>query len=187
MKREEMSLLFDVWLLMHLVSGALDDALVDSGLNADDFGLYSLLAVFGPATPTQIARWTGMRPTTVSAAIKRMEGRGHATRRKNPDDGRSYLVALNAAGERAHRRAAGPFVDVMGALEGELGVAVIDERLSLQRLDAALREVGALDARPYHLTESSAATTLAYAGRPLSPSQERDVLAYVDFVRAKIP
>jgi hypothetical protein len=56
----EISVLFDVWLLMHLVSGMLDQALAEHGLSGDEFGLYSLLRGFGPVTPTQIARWTGM-------------------------------------------------------------------------------------------------------------------------------
>ena len=47
---QEMSLLFDVWLVMHLASGMLDDALADTDLSGDDFGMYSLLRVFGPAT-----------------------------------------------------------------------------------------------------------------------------------------
>jgi DNA-binding MarR family transcriptional regulator len=79
---EEMSLLFDVWLVMHPASGMLDAALFHDELSGDDFGLYSLLRVFGPVTPTRIARWTGMRPTTISANLRRMSGRGHDRVRK---------------------------------------------------------------------------------------------------------
>src|ERR687885_95020 len=89
------ALLFDLWLLLHVASGLLDEALQGSGLSADDFGLYSLLRVFGPATPTQIGRWTGMRPTTVSAALRRLKDRGHLERTAHVTDGRSYLVGLS--------------------------------------------------------------------------------------------
>src|SRR6478752_8895044 len=104
------SLLFDVWLIMQLTSGLLDESLEGSRLSGDDFGLYSLLRVFGPATPTRIAGWTGMRPTTVSAALRRMDARGHSERRPNPTDGRSYIIGLSDAGVTAHAAAAGPFL-----------------------------------------------------------------------------
>ena len=69
-----MSLLFDVWLVTGLTAGLLDDVLAETELNGDDFGLYSLLRRFGPATPTQLHRWTGLRPTTLSAHLKRLDG-----------------------------------------------------------------------------------------------------------------
>jgi DNA-binding MarR family transcriptional regulator len=185
---EEMSLLFDVWLVMHLASGYLDQALADTGLSGDDFGLYSLLRVFGPATPTQIATWTGMRPTTVSAALRRAASRGHTAQRRNPDDGRSYLVGLSAAGVKAHARAAGPFLDFLAEMHDALGPEVVDQRLSLQRLDGALRDAAGLPPRPYALEEQKGRRrTVAYDGQPLTTTQERAVRAYIDGLRAQAP
>ncbi len=70
----QMSVLFDLWLVNHLISGALDDVLADAGgLSGEDFGFYSLLRRFGPTTPTQIVRWTAMRPTTVSTLVRRLQ------------------------------------------------------------------------------------------------------------------
>jgi DNA-binding MarR family transcriptional regulator len=184
---EEMSLLFDVWLLMHLASGMLDDALEGSDLSSDDFGLYSLLRVFGPATPTQIARWTGMRPTTVSAALRRMSGRGHSEQQPNPADGRSYLVALNTAGSADHLRAAGPFLEVMAQVSAALQPDEDAERIVLQRLDSAMRATTGLDPRPYRLgaRDNQRALQLPYTGDPLTPTQESTVRAYIDFVRTQ--
>ena len=188
---EEMSLLFDVWLVMHLVSGLLDGALEGSGLSGDDFGLYSLLRVFGPATPTQIARWTGMRPTTVSAALRRMAGRGHSETTPNPADRRSYLVAMSAAGRRAHQDAATPFLAQLDRLRRVVTPAEGVTRLRLQSLDTALRTVAALDPRPYTLTESTARDAsgarwaLPYDGDPLTPDQEAAARSYLDFLRTK--
>ena len=107
------SLLLDLWMVGHELSALLDEALACSGLSADDFGLYSLLKGWGPVTPSQISRWTGMRPTTVSLALKRLNGRGHGDQTPNPQDGRSYLVGLNAAGEAAHSAAAALFLTGM--------------------------------------------------------------------------
>ena len=123
-----MSLLFDVWLIMHSMTTLVDDALEPSDLSGDDFGLYSLLRRFGPATPTQIARWTGMKPTTVSFALKRLVQRGHATQLPHPTDGRSYLVGLNEAGIAAHGAAGRLFLEAMGKLSAELGADHGEER-----------------------------------------------------------
>src|SRR5215217_4075931 len=101
-----MSMLFDVWLIMHSMTTLLDEALAPTPLSGDDFGLYSLLRGYGPVTPTQISRWTGMRPTTVSVALKRLQAREHGVSTPNPDDGRSYLIGLNDAGIAAHIGAA---------------------------------------------------------------------------------
>src|SRR4029453_5894785 len=50
----------------------IDEALRDLVVAADAFGLYSLLHELGPTTPTQVARWTGMAPTTVSGMARRL-------------------------------------------------------------------------------------------------------------------
>ena len=44
--------------------------------------------------------------TTVSSYVKRLEGRGHLTRRPHPSDRRSYRIHLTAAGRRTHQHAA---------------------------------------------------------------------------------
>jgi len=184
---QQLSLLFDVWLVMHLASGLLDDALAETGLSGDDFGLYSLLKGFGPAKPSQIARWTGMRATTVSAGLKRMAGRGHSVQQVNPVDGRSYLVALSAAGLRAHAQAAKPFLAVMDQLEEILGPDAPGQRVALQRLDVALRQAAGLPARPYTLRERASPgrpSVLTYAGEPLTREQEVSARAYLDFLRS---
>lgn len=179
-----MSLLFDVWLIMHSMTSLIDDALVSSDLSADDFGLYSLLRRFGPATPTQIARWTGMKPTTVSFGLKRLAGRDHATQTPNPRDGRSYLVGLNDAGVAAHAAAGRLFLGAAGKLGAELGAGDREERIALQRIDAAFRAVLALDPRPYDLDVDHPAGSwaLSYDGPALSPEHERQVRDYIAFL-----
>ena len=147
------SLLFDVWLINHAMSTLIDEALTSAGLSGDDFGLYSLLRGWGPATPSQISRWTGMRPTTVSVSLKRLAARGHAQQAPNPDDGRSYLVGLNSAGQAAHAAASPLFLAAMTRLSGDLTTTQHDERIALQRIDAAFRSALELDDRPYSLAD----------------------------------
>src|SRR3954454_13624644 len=131
----QMSVLFDLWLVKHLIAGALDDVLSEAGgLSGDDFGFYSLLRRFGPATPTQVVRWTAMRPTTVSTLVRRLQQRGHVEQRAHPDDGRSRLLALTAAGQAAHTRAAATFSAATRDLAAALGPDEPQQRASLQRL-----------------------------------------------------
>ena len=181
-----MSLLFDVWLIMHSMTTLVDDALESSELSGDDFGLYSLLRRFGPATPTQIARWTGMKPTTVSFALKRLVQRRHATQTPHPSDGRSYLVGLNDAGVAAHGSAGRLFLGAMEKLSAELGSDHREERVALQRVDAAFRAVLALDPRPYDLGVDHATGTwaLSYDGPALSPEHEGQVRDYIAFLHS---
>src|SRR6478735_3384178 len=148
----EMSILFDLWLINHLLSGALDEVLVDAaGLTGEDFGFYSLLRRFGPLTPTQVSRWTAMPATTVSATVRRLAARGHVGQVRNPADGRSRLIALTEAGVATHAAAAAVFFSQTRPLATALGTDEYRQRLSLQRLDAALRQVAGLDPRPYGL------------------------------------
>jgi DNA-binding MarR family transcriptional regulator len=184
----QMSLLFDLWLVNHLLSDALDEQLTDAGgLNGEEFGFYSLLRRFGPVAAGQISRWTAMRPTTLSSLVRRLQQRGHVEQRPNPADGRSRLLVLTPAGEQAHATAAATFFAATRALAAALGPEEFHQRTALQRLDAALREVGGLDARPYSLPEPPQGTDhrLAYPGRPLDPREEDTVRAYIDFVRSQ--
>lgn len=190
-----MSILFDLWLVNHLLSAALDEVLTESsGLNGEEFGFYSLLRRFGPVPASQISRWTAMRPTTLSAIVRRLQQRGHVEQRPHPADGRSRLVALTSAGEAAHAAAAEAFFAATRPLAAALGADEPRQRASLQRLDTALRQVGGLDPRPYSLSggeppgapaPEAPAGQVAYGGRPLSPHEEDSVRAYIDFVRAR--
>jgi DNA-binding MarR family transcriptional regulator len=183
-----MSILFDLWLVNHLLSDALDGVLArTSGLNGEEFGFYSLLRRFGPVPATQITRWTAMRPTTVSTLVRRLQDRGHVEQRPHPEDGRSRLIALTPAGERAHAAAADTFFSATRSLAAALGPEEIRQRASLQRLDAALREVGGLDPRPYSLADQETAGEhhLTYGGDALDPAEEDTVRAYIDFIRTQ--
>jgi len=188
-----MSLLFDIWLVSGLMSGLLDDVLAGTELNGDDFGMYSLLRRYGPATPTQVHRWTGLRATTVSAHLKRLEQRGHVTRSPNPSDGRSHQVGLSKAGEQAHDRATEPFLAAMHVLRAKFVPDTLRERLVLQHIDAVLRESTGSDQRPYRVVLDSGTPThdqagtpvLAYPGDKLTAAEEHQVRLYIDFVRSQ--
>jgi DNA-binding MarR family transcriptional regulator len=183
-----MSVLFDLWLVNHLISGALDEVLPEpEGLTGEDFGFYSLLRRFGPVTATQVVRWTAIRPTTVSTLIRRLQQRGHVEQRPNPADGRSRLLALTPTGEKAHARTAETFFAATRALAAALGPDEQHQRASLQRLDAALRQVGGLDPRPYAVPTDAPGSPnqLLYDGSPLTTEEETHARQYIDFIRSR--
>ncbi len=123
-RREQVDVLFLVWLLARSTEDLVDTVLRPAGLTGDDFAVYSMLAAAGTITPGELARWMAAPATTVSSSVKRYEARGHVVREPNPDDRRSYAIRLTPAGRRAHADAAARFgpvrEDVVAALGGRL-------------------------------------------------------------------
>ena len=133
--------LFGVWSVSRAVSDLLNAALATSGLDADEFAVYSLLATEGAITPTELARWMAAPPTTVSSYVKRFEARGHVQRVPSPHDGRSYRVRLTPAGRRTHRAAAGLFTPTRARVDEALGDREPTVRAALIALREAVDEV----------------------------------------------
>lgn len=138
-------MLFDVWLVARLACGALDHALQPSGLTADEFGIYSVLHSPAPITPSELARWMCAPLTTVSSYVKRLEARGHVTRQRNPDDGRSYVLQLTDEGRRAHQAAGACFLPVLDRVVAELGAEEPGVRRTLATLHRSLDAASGVD------------------------------------------
>lgn len=135
------NVLLDVWSVSRATSGLLNGALAPSGLTADEFAVYSLLARQGPLTPTQLAVQMATPPTTTSSYISRFQRRGHVRRDPHPSDGRSYRVELTPAGRRAHRRAADLFRPVLRDVVDALGEEEPVVRSALGHLRKTLDQV----------------------------------------------
>jgi len=181
------TLLFDVWLVTHLTGRLLDDALRPVGLTGDEFGLYSLIYDRAPVTPTQISRWTGMAPTTVSGMLRRLNARKHLTDTPNPDDARSHLLQLSAAGLEVTAEAAAVLEAVLTRLHNALGGQAATVRAGLHELDTGLRDL--LDAAtPYRVApadELDGQPAVAYQGERLTRAQVNEVRAYIDWLRVR--
>ena len=115
------NVLFEVWLVSRAVHALIDETIEPTGLDADEFAIYSLLASSATTTPTDLAQWMAAPATTVSSYVKRFEKRGHVKRFANPDDGRSYLIKLTAAGRRIHREAGDLYRPILADVEQRLG------------------------------------------------------------------
>lgn len=136
------NVLFDVWLVSRAVHALIDDAIATSGLDADEFAIYSVLASGKTITPSDLAAWMAAPPTTVSSYIKRFERRGHVRRVPNPDDRRSYLLELTAAGRETHRAAGSlfqPALDRVDEVLQDSAGATQDRLLELRRVVDVLR------------------------------------------------
>lgn len=171
------NVLFDVWRLSRRVGTLLDAALDPAGISAADFGLYSVLAVRGPLTPTELAKHSATRPTTISQALRRVERRGHLERSPNDDDARSTLVQLSSEGHDQYRRAVTPFLGTLSRVEEELGEDLDVVRTSFYRLEVALGSITG-DNPP------SPPQPKASSEQPeMSTEQQREVEAFTAWLR----
>jgi len=132
------NVLFDVWLVSRAATALIDEAIHESGLDADEFAIYSILASTRGMTPSELARWMAAPPTTVSSYIKRFERRGHVRKAAHPEDRRSYHVLLTADGEAAHLAAGARFLPLLGDVESRLGRVGADTHRRLRSLHECL-------------------------------------------------
>ena len=97
-----LSLLFDLFATEQRVRTLVVRAMADAPLRPDEYAVYSVLFDEGPHAPSRLAQRVGMPPTTMSHYVRAMLQRGHADRRTDPDDRRSYRLALTDAGRLVH-------------------------------------------------------------------------------------
>ena len=134
--------LFLVWAVARSTEDLLATVLAPIGLIGDELALYSMLAAAPGISPGELSRWMAAPATSVSSYVKRLETRGHVTRRPHPTDRRSYGIHLTAAGKRVHQRAQALFgpvrAEVIDALAEHEG-AVRESLLRLRGIVDALR------------------------------------------------
>ena len=128
------NVLFDVWLVSRATTALIDAVVRPSGLDADEFAIYSVLTSRDGMTPSELAHWMAAPATTVSSYVKRFERRGHVRRVANPGDGRSYRVKLTAAGQRAHHSAGELFAPVVQQVTERVGDKAADTHHRLRAL-----------------------------------------------------
>jgi DNA-binding MarR family transcriptional regulator len=77
-----------------------EQELAADGVDPNGYAMLSLIGVRGSVRLTELAGELGMPITTASDIVRRLEARRLVKRSPNPDDGRSSLFALTAAGGR---------------------------------------------------------------------------------------
>src|SRR4051812_27445928 len=89
------------------------------GLNATDLQCLHLMELEGPATPGQLAVWSGLTTGGVTVVLDRLEKAGYVKRAPNPKDRRSSIVHPVRAAVRK--------LEALYRLKGELLLAVLQE------------------------------------------------------------
>ena len=95
------------------------------GLSVTDSDCLSFLSIKGVATPTELARYTGLTTGSATAMLDRLEKAKFITRKPNPEDRRGVLVEIN----KQWREAAGPLVAGVQEAHGELIARYSSEEL----------------------------------------------------------
>jgi DNA-binding MarR family transcriptional regulator len=112
-----------------------EQELAADGVDANGYGVLSLIGARGELRLTELAAELGMPITTASDVVRRLESRRLVMRSPNPDDGRSSLFALTSAGDREWHNGWPALQRINRALEAQLG--------DLDAVRAAVTELGA--------------------------------------------
>lgn len=132
-----LSLLFELYAASRAAGELVAAAMSDSSLSPEEYAVYSVLFDEGPHAPTELARRTGMPPTSMSHFVRAMLERGHAERSADPADRRSYRIVLTAAGLAAHSVASAAFADADRRFLGALAADEEEARAILRGIQAA--------------------------------------------------
>lgn len=92
---------------LSVAANAVSDAVAETygsthGLRTPEWRLIAVLAEAGPLTPQALGLRTRMDKVTVSRAAVALIGRGLFQRAPNPNDQRSHVLSLTAAGRAVH-------------------------------------------------------------------------------------
>jgi DNA-binding MarR family transcriptional regulator len=137
---EHPNILLQSFINGHLVTQVMAEVTGRHGLTPDEFGVQSVIMFRAPITPTELAGLIGSPPTTLSAHIRRLAGRGQISRRRNPDDGRSYLLEITPEGRRTVEAIVPGFAELLVRIEAQLDSG--DEtRAAMQRFESVLRDI----------------------------------------------
>jgi DNA-binding MarR family transcriptional regulator len=140
-RRRDPNVLLQVFVSGQLTAELLRRAFAGTGMTPDQFAVQSVVSVHGPITPSDLAARLGMAPTTVSTWLRRLVEAGHLQRRRNPADGRSWLVEVTPAGRRAFEQAVPGFAGALRRVDDELGADAADVSAAGMRLQEALRRI----------------------------------------------
>jgi DNA-binding MarR family transcriptional regulator len=106
-----------------------DLELAADGVESNGYAALSVIGVRESLNLTDIADELGMPLTTASDVVRRLERRGHVRRRRNPDDGRSFLFELTAVGDREWRRGWEAIRRILGGLREDLDEEAVRDTL----------------------------------------------------------
>jgi DNA-binding MarR family transcriptional regulator len=125
--------------LTQQLSNLLSQAMTQAPLSPSDFAVYSALRLQQPSTMMELAATLGMRPTTLSSVLARMQQHGHLRREPNPADGRSRLISLTDTGRQVTEACFPQFSGAVEAFRRHLGANEQEALRFLEAISSALR------------------------------------------------
>lgn len=135
---DELSLLYDVYVLSQQVRTLLTGAMQGAPLTPEEYALCSAVRALGPVSTSDLARALGMPVTTAHDHVRALLARGDLTRQRDPRDGRVWLLSLSRDGRRHHLAANRRFEPAMDRLRGALPMPESEARDVVRRLAAAV-------------------------------------------------
>ena len=143
------NVVLDLFVLHQRIGELMELALEGTGVRPAEYAIYSQLAI-APMSPKELRARLGVTPSTLTGHLEAIARRGHATREKDLNDGRSYRVELNGEGRRAHEACRAGFRQMLAQLVAALPLEESEVRRTLAILDEtgdrlleAYRESGA--------------------------------------------
>jgi DNA-binding MarR family transcriptional regulator len=97
------------------------------GLNVTDSECLSFLSIKGIATPTELARYTGLTSGSATAMLDRLEKAGFIKRKPNPKDRRGVLIEIN----QQYTKTVWPFIAGLQKAHTELIAGYSDRELKI--------------------------------------------------------
>src|SRR5689334_8570474 len=88
----------------HATLQVLETELADLGLKAPEMNVLANLADDRPRTVSELAAAAGVRPTTLTGVLDRLEQKGHLVRETRDGDRRAVQVSLTRAGMTSSRQ-----------------------------------------------------------------------------------
>jgi DNA-binding MarR family transcriptional regulator len=109
----------------HRVLQVLDDAAKELGLSPVEMNVLANLRLTENATVSQVGRATGLRPSTATGVLDRLEDRGLLGRLPNPADRRSTTIELSNEGQTMARKV----MAAMRAVDDQIRASTPDSSL----------------------------------------------------------
>jgi DNA-binding MarR family transcriptional regulator len=104
MKNDSASIVLSLLRATHRVLQMLEETAKELDVSPVEMNVLASLGTAEDSTVSQLGRATGMRPSTTTGVLDRLEARGLLERRPNPADRRSANVALTKLGESVAQR-----------------------------------------------------------------------------------
>jgi DNA-binding MarR family transcriptional regulator len=121
----------------HVTLQVLGTELAELGLTASEVNVLANLADGRGRTVSELGAAAGVRPTTLTGVLDRLEQKGHIRRAPRPGDRRAVEISLTAAGVESASRVRRAFAELEErALEGIAAGSVKQARRVLTALGA---------------------------------------------------